>query len=83
MAFGSRGNIPDVPVPPEIANGITGYAPDAPPVFFGHYALSALPHGLITPNTACLDAGCGKGGRLVAYRWNGERTLSADNFVST
>ncbi len=82
VAFGSSGNIPDVPVPAEIANGITGYAPDAPPVFFGHYALSALPHGLITPNTACLDAGCGKGGRLVAYRWNGERTLSAHNFVS-
>lgn len=83
VAFGSSGNIPDLPVPGEIANGISGYAPDAPPVFFGHYALSALPHGLITPNTACLDAGCGKGGRLAAYRWNGERTLSADNFVST
>ena len=82
VAFGSKGHVSDVPVPAEIANGITGYAPDAPPVFFGHYALSDLPNGRITPNTACLDAGCGKGGRLAAYRWNGERTLAAQNFVS-
>ncbi len=83
IAFASGALIPDVPVPPEIANRITGYAPNSPPVFFGHYALKDHDHGLISPNAACLDHGCGKGGRLVAYRWNGERTLSAANFIST
>ena len=83
MAFASGAHIPDVPLPVEIADAIKGYGADAPPVFFGHYALKGLPHGLITPNVACLDAGCGKGGPLTAYRWNGERTLHAANFISS
>ena len=83
MAFGSVANIPDVPVPAEIANGFKGYGAAEPPIFFGHYALNDLTNALIAPNAACLDHGCGKGGMLAAYRWNGERTLSALNFVST
>ena len=83
VAFGSGDNIPDVPVPDEIAARITGYGTDEAPVFFGHYALNDLPNAIVAPNAACLDHGCGKGGMLAAYRWNGERTLTAGNFVST
>jgi len=83
VAFGSGDNIPDVPVPANVANDIKGYGADEPPVFFGHYALNDLPNALVAPNAACLDHGCGKGGILAAYRWNGERTLSALNFIST
>jgi hypothetical protein len=83
VAFGSVANIPDVPVPADIANGFKGYGADEPPVFFGHYAINYLPNALVAPNAACLDHGCGKGGMLAAYRWNGERTLSPLNFVST
>jgi hypothetical protein len=83
VAFGSCDTIPDVQVPAEIANDIKGYGADEPPVFFGHYALNDLTNALVAPNAACLDHGCGKGGMLAAYRWNGERTLSALNFVTT
>jgi len=51
-----------------------------PPVFFGHYA--ADPSTLIlTPKIACLDYGIYKGSPLHAYRWDGEKTLSADKIV--
>ena len=30
---------------------------------------------------ACLDYSAVKFGRLVAYRWSGERELNADHFV--
>jgi hypothetical protein len=83
IAFPAGPHIPDVPVPAGIANEIPGYGRDEPPVLFGHYAIKDRAHGLITPNAACLDFGCGKGGPLTAYRWSGERTLSASNFVST
>ncbi len=56
------------------------YSHEAPPVFFGHYWLEGkpVPQAL---NVACLDYSVAKpGGRLVAYRWDGERTLEADKF---
>lgn len=52
-------------------------------LFFGHYWLSGAPTPL-SDKIACLDYSIGKGdpsGKLVAYRWEGEETLSADNFV--
>ncbi len=54
----------------------------ATPVIFGHYWFSGRP----TPTsetTACVDFSVGNGGPLVAYRWSGEATLTADHFVST
>jgi hypothetical protein len=57
------------------------YAADQPPVFIGHYWMS----GDIKPlaeNIACLDYSvAAPGGRLVAYRWNGENKLSKQNFI--
>jgi len=51
-----------------------------PPVFFGHYA--ADPDQLIlTRKIACLDYGIYKGSPLYAYRWDGEKELSADKIV--
>ena len=51
-----------------------------PPVLFGHYA--ADPRQLIiTPKIACLDYGIYKGHPLHAYRWDGEKELSADKIV--
>ncbi len=55
------------------------YPADAPPVFFGHYWFTGPPT-LQTPNAGCLDCSVAKGGHLVAYRWNGERTLHPDGF---
>lgn len=51
------------------------------PVFIGHYGLRADRPQILTDNVACVDYSMGKGGFLVAYRWNGEQTLRDDNFV--
>ena len=51
------------------------------PVVFGHYWRS----GKLTlegPKTVCTDYSAGKGGPLVAYRWDGESKLSVAKLVS-
>jgi hypothetical protein len=55
---------------------------DAPPVLFGHYWFADNDLKPSTPTTACVDFSAVKGGDLVAYRWNGESTLTSDNFVA-
>ena len=57
------------------------YPATAKPVFVGHYWLSAVRPGVLAENVACLDYSVAKGGFLCAYRWNGEQTLSNENFV--
>lgn len=59
----------------------TGYPEDAPPTFFGHYALRDPAPRLLRSNLACLDYGMGKGGFLCAYRWDGESVLDATKLV--
>jgi hypothetical protein len=74
----ARTHIPDDEVH---GDHLIEYAHDAPPVFLGHYWLEGTPEPL-APNIACLDYSVAKpGGRLVAYRWDGERVLAADRFV--
>jgi len=51
------------------------------PVFFGHYWFSGEPEPL-TPTAACLDYSIAKDGKLVCYRWDGERTLDKSKLVS-
>ncbi|MAS96905.1 MAG: phosphoesterase [Verrucomicrobiales bacterium] len=62
-----------------------GTYPDSdPPVFFGHYWIPAseAPRPQRS-NIACLDYSVAKpGGKLVAYRWDGEQTLDSEKFVS-
>jgi hypothetical protein len=61
---------------------MTGYPADAPPTFFGHYALKDAVPAPIRPNLACLDYGTGKGGFLCAYRWDGECTIDPEKFIT-
>lgn len=57
------------------------YSHEAPPVFLGHYWMDGEPVPL-AKNIACLDYSVGKsGGRLTAYRWDGEQVLEKDRFV--
>jgi hypothetical protein len=56
------------------------YGLDQPPLFIGHYWCEGVP-ALPTANIACLDYSAVKFGRLVAYRWSGERRLDANHFV--
>jgi hypothetical protein len=58
------------------------YSHDEPPVFLGHYWLDGEPQPLAS-NIACLDYSIGRpGGRLTAYRWQGESALHAEHFVT-
>lgn len=70
-------------VSPDELRGLPDYGPDEPPVFFGHYWMPPhLPKMPLAPNLASLDYSAGLGeAPLVAYRWDGERVLSAEKFV--
>jgi len=48
-------------------------------VFVGHYWLTGTPKPL-TNNVACTDYSVAKGGKLVAYRWDGEPSLREEKF---
>jgi hypothetical protein len=61
------------------ADGIIGYS-DTRPVFIGYYWLEGEPE-LLTNQVACTDYSIATGGRLCAYRWDGERELDDRRFV--
>lgn len=50
------------------------------PIFVGHHWFSGHPV-IESPKLACLDWSVAKGGKLVAYRWDGESELSNDKLV--
>lgn len=57
------------------------YAGHRRPLFIGHYWLQGEPK-LQSPNIACLDYSAVLGGRLAAYRMDGEQELDDAKFVS-
>lgn len=67
-------------VPFSMQSLLPPYASEYPPCFIGHYWLEGEPEPLKS-NVACLDYSIAKNGKLVAYRWNGERALEKDNFT--
>jgi hypothetical protein len=74
----ARTHIPDEAIE---CDHLVEYSHEAPPVFLGHYWMEGDPEPL-APNIACLDYSVAKpGGRLVAYRWDGEQTLSSGKYV--
>lgn len=52
------------------------------PLFFGHYWMTGEPT-VLSGSMACVDYSAGKGGPLVAYRWDGEARLSSERFCWT
>ena len=80
--LGPDAAISHIPEDPIDVDHLIQYASDAPPVFVGHYWMDTDPQ-LLAPNVACLDysVAAKQGGKLVAYRWDGEQTLSDDKFV--
>lgn len=67
-----RAAFPEAPVPEHALVGHDG----GTPVFVGHYWLTGTP-AVLSDKVACLDYSVAKGGKLVAYRWDGEQTLDA------
>ena len=61
---------------------IIDYSHEEAPVFLGHYWMEGTPE-LLAPNIACTDYSVAKpGGKLVAYRWDGEQRLDNERFVA-
>lgn len=72
--------LPELP-DDELPATVQPYIGDVP-VIFGHYWYSGDP-GIISPTAACVDYSAGRGGDLVAYRWDrGDSVLSNERFVA-
>lgn len=83
LIFPPADTVPEHAVAKGLLSALPGYADNEPPVFFGHYWLPAeAPLAPLRPNIACLDYSAAREGPLVAYRWNGEQVLAAENFIS-
>jgi hypothetical protein len=80
ISIESRFELPAYTIPHEIVKFRTPYPEDAPIVFFGHYSLTE-DFGILKENVCCVDSGVSRTGRLLAYRWNGEKKLKETNFV--
>lgn len=67
-------------IPDEIIADVYFYNGDKP-VFFGHYWMEGKPT-IQSDKVACTDYSAGKGGNLIAYRWNGEVGLLTECFLN-
>jgi hypothetical protein len=71
-------HIPDDPIQ---GDHVIDYGHNEKPVFIGHYWMEGKPTPL-AKNIACLDYSVAKpGGKLVAYRWNGEAEIMEGNYA--
>lgn len=73
-------HLPDTPIDTTQMTHQDYYPTDAKPVFFGHYWLKGQPL-IYRDNICCLDYSVAKGGHLVAYRLDGEKTLDNGKLV--
>jgi hypothetical protein len=77
--FHAPSSVSNLEVPDD--SRLTGYDTNAKPVFFGHCWLDdSLQPTWQAVNACCLDYSVGKGGNLVAYRFNFDEPLN-ENFV--
>lgn len=75
LADREREALPDHPIPEHVRIGHAG----GKPLFIGHYWLTGVPQ-VLSGQVACVDYSVAKGGRLVAYRWDGEAVLDETKF---
>jgi hypothetical protein len=84
VPFNAMKLMPDESIGPDLLPGYDGQKP----LFLGHYWLQAEKPMPLTEHIACLDYSVAtehldednKHGKLVAYRWQGEHTLTEDHF---
>lgn len=73
-------NLPEHPIEMSKFKSLDFYRDNAKQVFFGHYWLKGKP-SLYKKNICCLDYSIAKGGKLVAYKLNGETILDINNLT--
>ncbi len=78
--FGDIEELNGKKIPPGTFKDNIGYPDNHSPVFFGHYWLKGEP-ALQSDNVVCLDYSIAKGGKLVAYRYNGESVLKFESLI--
>ena len=79
--FGPESARTHIPEDDIAVDHLVEYSHEAPLVFLGHYWMEGDPAPL-GRNIACLDYSVAKpGGRLTAYRWDGEQVLERERFV--
>lgn len=80
--MGVPGAISHIPDDEIEGDHLIEYGHALPPVFLGHYWMDGIPAPL-ADNIACVDYSVARvGGKLAAYRWDGERRLHADKFIA-
>ena len=82
LSFPKRAGVPLDLLPVGMASHALRYGADEPPVCIGHYWIPATEDPKpLAPNVACVDYSVARGGRLMAYRWSGEKVLAKEHFV--
>ena len=73
-------NLPDIPIDALSLKATDFYREEEKIVFFGHYWKSGK-LSFYKDNVCCLDYSIAKGGKLVAYRYSGEKSLDRRNLI--
>jgi hypothetical protein len=82
LCFPKREGVCADALPIGVASATQRYGADEPPVFIGHYWIPATDEPQpLAPNVACVDYSVARGGRLMAYRWSGEKVLTKEHFA--
>ena len=74
-------SVDQIPADLQLASDYPGKPVTGAPVFVGHYWMEGTP-AIETSTLACLDWSVGKGGPIVAYRWDGETELQSAKLVA-
>ena len=82
ISLESRFDLPAYSIPKEIIQSRVPYAEHNPIVFFGHYCLKQC-CGILADNLCCVDSCVTRSGKLLAYRWSGEKKLTKLNFATS
>ncbi len=80
ISMESRFELPAYTIPKELVAFRSPYSENSPIIIFGHYSLIDHPC-ILSSNICCVDSGISRSGKLLAYRWNGEKKLNRDNII--
>ncbi|MBM3186050.1 MAG: metallophosphoesterase [Bacteroidetes bacterium] len=73
-------SLPELSIELSELSSLEYHREDEKNVFFGHYWLKEEPI-ILKGNACCLDYSVAKGGKLVAYRYDGESVLSNEKLI--